>query len=172
MTSLKLIAGDRIPVIIVPAADGGRLDLGQTKGWTLIVVYRGKHCPLCRSYMKQLNDLFDEFWNSDVAVLAVSADTKEKAEAQQHEERWKFPVGYDLSIEQMRALGLYISTPRSPQEADRAFPEPGLFVVNPSGDLQIIDISNAPFARPDLQSVLNGVRFIQQKQYPIRGTLA
>ena len=72
----------------------------------------------------------------------------------------------------MRALGLYISEPRSPRETDRPFPEPALFVVNPQGNIQIIDISNAPFARPDLNAVLKGLKFIQEKQYPIRGMLA
>ncbi len=74
-------------------------------------------------------------------------------------------------MEQMRALGLYISEPRSPQETDRPFAEPGLFVINPEGKLQIIDISNAPFARPDLATVLMGIKLIQEKSYPIRGTL-
>ena len=32
-----------------------------------------------------------------------------------------FPVGYDLSLDQMRKLGLYISTPRSEKETDRRF---------------------------------------------------
>ena len=42
----------------------------------------------------------------------------------------------------------------------------------PQGRLQIIDISNAPFARPDLDGLLNGLKFIQEKDYPIRGTAA
>jgi hypothetical protein len=103
--------------------------------------------------------------------MAISADSKAKAESQAREEGWRFAVGYDLSPAQMRALGLYISEPRSPQETDRPFPEPGLFIVNPHSKVQIIDISNAPFARPDLNSVLKGLKFIQEKQYPIRGTL-
>ena len=41
-----------------------------------------------------------------------------------------------------------------------------------ANNIQIIDISNAPFARPDLNGVLKGLKFIQEKQYPIRGTLA
>ena len=72
----------------------------------------------------------------------------------------------------MRQLGLYISEPRSPQEANRPFAEPGLFVINPQGKIQVVDISNAPFARPELGGVLKGLKFIQEKQYPIRGTLA
>lgn len=67
-------------------------------------------------------------------------------------------------------LGLYISAPRSPNETDRLFPEPGLFVVNPEGKAHIIDVSNAPFARPDLRGVLNGLKFIRERDYPIRGT--
>lgn len=49
-------------------------------------------------------------------------------------------------------------------------PKPGLFVINPEGKVQIVDISNAPFARPDLASILQGVKFVREKQYPIRGT--
>ena len=79
---------------------------------------------------------------------------------------------YGLTIEQMRSLGLYISDPRSPQETDRPFAEPGLFLVNPQGNAQIIDVSNAPFARPDLQMILNGVKTIIEKSYPVRGTHA
>jgi len=33
-------------------------------------------------------------------------------------------------------------------------------------------VSNARFARPDLASLLDGLKFIQDKDYPIRGTLA
>jgi hypothetical protein len=81
-----------------------------------------------------------------------------------------YPVGYALSIDQARELGLYISEPRSSQETDRPFAEPGTFVVNPDGALQIIDISNAPFSRPDPAGLLNGIKVIREKDYPIRGT--
>lgn len=72
----------------------------------------------------------------------------------------------------MRQLGLYISEPRSPQETDRPFSEPGLFVVNPQGLVHIVDVSNAPCVRPDLKGVLNGINFIKERGYPIRGTAA
>ena len=71
----------------------------------------------------------------------------------------------------MQQLGLYISHPRSPQETDRPFAEPGLFLINPAGQAQIIDISNAPFARPDLASIARAAKRIQDMNYPIRGTL-
>lgn len=172
MAPQKLQAGSDMPKLSLPKVGGGEISVGNASKWEMVVVYRGKHCPICRSYLKTLDSLLDEFRDGDTAVVAISADTKEKAETEAKEEGWRFPVGYGLSQDQMRRLGLYISEPRSPQETDRPFPEPGLFVINPEGKIQIIDVSNAPFARPPLDAVLKGIKFIREKQYPIRGTLA
>lgn len=171
-SSTKLTAGQTFPAISVPNLKGGELSPAAESGWRMVVVYRGKHCPLCKRYLKTLDGMLNDFTAAGVTVSAVSADPKEKAEADVKEHGWHFPVGYNLSMEQMRELGLYISAPRSPEETDRPFPEPGLFVINPAGKVQIIDISNAPFSRPDLAGVLAGIKLIQDRQYPIRGTLA
>lgn len=167
----KLQAGSRMPPVSLPMANGSTMDLGGDGRWKMLVVYRGKHCPICRSYLKTLDGLMADFQHADIQVMALSADTKEKAESEVREESWRFPVGYDLTQDQMRHLGLYISEPRSPQETDRPFSEPGLFVVNPEGGIQILDVSNAPFARPALDTVLKGIKFVREKEYPVRGTL-
>jgi len=170
--SSKPAAGAAFPATTVPAVAGGTLALGGQGGWQMIVVYRGKHCPICRRYLGQLETLRGEFAAQEVAIKLVSGDPLEKAQATQAEWGLTLPLGYDLTVEQMRGLGLYISQPRSPAETDRPFPEPGLFVVNPAGQLHIIDIANAPFARPDLKGLLDGIAWIRAKDYPIRGTLA
>jgi peroxiredoxin len=167
---MKLQAGAEFPTLSVPKVGGGNLELGGQPGWKTIVVYRGKHCPLCRKYLKTLEGLLDGFRTAQIDVVAVSADPKEKAESEAREEGWRFPVGYDLALDQMRMLGLYIYDPRSPQETDRPFAEPGLFVVNAEGKVQVIDISNAPYARPDLASLLQGIKLTREKNNPIRGT--
>ncbi len=112
------------------------------------------------------------FFDLKVDVLAVSGDPKEKAERQVKEGHLTMPVAYDLSLDHMSELGLYISHPRSPEETDRPFPEPGLFIVNDKGQAQVIDLSNAPFARPELAMVLHGLEYIRdpEENYPIRGT--
>jgi hypothetical protein len=133
--SRKLTAGAAFPKLAWPTIGGGTLDIAAMPGWRLLAVYRGKHCPLCKRYFKTLDGLLDDFKAAGVAVAAVSADPKEKAEADVAEQAWRFPVGYGLTIEQMRTLGLYISDPRSPQETDRPFAEPGLFLVNPQPPL-------------------------------------
>ena len=166
----KMKAGVEFPPLTMDKVGGGQIKVGQSGAWQMLVVYRGKHCPLCRKYLANLNGLLDDYRSAGVDVVAVSADSKEKAETEKEEEGWRFPVAYGLSPDQMRTLGLYISEPRSPQETDRPFPEPGLFLINPKGKAQIIEISNAPFARADLSGVLGGVKVIQERNYPIRGT--
>lgn len=176
MTSQKLTAGSEYPALTVPQLGGGTLALGtpaDDHDWQLVVVYRGKHCPMCTNYLKELNALLAEFNALGIEVVAVSADTAEKAADHMASVRPDFRLGYDMTIEQMHQLGLYVSHPRSDQETDRPFAEPGIFVINASGKLQVTDISNAPFARPDLKTLLSGLRFIRtpENNYPIRGTL-
>lgn len=165
-----IAAGSPFPALEWEQTDGGTLSPAGMTGWRLLVVYRGAHCPLCRKYLKTLEGLQSDFAEAGVRVAALSSDPKERAVKEASEEGWTFPVGYDLTPEQMRTLGLYVSSPRSPEETDRHFAEPGVFVINPQGATQIVDVSNAPFARPDLEGLLNGLRFIIANDYPIRGT--
>lgn len=170
--STKLASGAAFPDITLPQVGGGELPPATQGGWRMVVVYRGKHCPLCRKYLDTLNQLHGGYRDAGISVMAVSGDPLEKAEAQVSSQGLAFPLGYGMSVAQMHQLGLYVSEPRSPEETDRPFPEPGLFVINPGNQLQVIDVSNAPFARPDLASLLDGLKFILGNDYPIRGTLA
>jgi peroxiredoxin len=175
MTTTKLAAGQTFPDITIAKLGGGEIHLPtptETYDWRMVIVYRGKHCPICTNYLSTMNELLPEFQAIGVDVAAVSADTAEKAQVQMGEVKPDFAVGYGLTIEQMKKLGLYISNPRSAAETDRPFAEPALFVINKKGELQIVDISNAPFARPELNSVLMGLKFIRnpENNYPIRGT--
>lgn len=166
----KLQAGADFPALTLPKVGGGEIKIGGAGRWQILVVYRGQHCPICRKYLKTLDGLLDDYRAAEIDVAVVSGDAREKAEAEAAAEGWHFPTGYGLSLDQMRALGLYISNPRTPPETDRQFSEPGLFVVNPEGKAHVIDVSNAPFARPDLAQVLNGIKYAREKKFPARGT--
>lgn len=175
MTAQKLTAESQFPALTVSKLGGGIMDLGVPANghdWQMIVVYRGKHCPICTRYLGELNDALPELNKLGINLVAVSADPAEKADAQTAPLNLNYNIGHDLSVAQMQELGLYISTPRSEQETDRPFAEPGLFVINTEGKLQVTDISNAPFARPDLNSLKMGLGFIRnpENNYPIRGT--
>ena len=168
-----LAAGTPFPKIDLARLGGGTVTLGDPQGgrdWQLVVIYRGLHCPLCKKYLAQLEEMQGEFHAQGVDVVIASGDTEAKAQAMADECAPTLPMGYDLSIAQMITLGLYVSDPRGPKETDRPFAEPGLFVVNAAGTIQMIDVSNAPFLRPDLDKVLGGITFIRTNDYPIRGT--
>ena len=168
-----LAAGTLFPKTDIAKLGGGTLTLGTPQGgrdWQMVVIYRGLHCPLCKKYLAQLEEMQSAFHEIGVDVVVASGDPESKAQAMVDEKELSLPMGYDLSIGQMQSLGLYISDPRSPKETDRPFAEPGLFVINADSMIQMVDVSNAPFLRPDLQSVLNGITFIRNNDYPIRGT--
>ncbi len=172
MYSDKLKAGAPFPEFTIPLVDGGEATVGGSSDegrWALIVIYRGLHCPLCAQYLEKLQSIQADFAAQDTDVIAISGDGLEKAKSQVEKGNLNIPIGYDLSVEQMKKLGLYVSDPRSPEETDQPFPEPGLFLVRPDGNVQIIDISNAPFSRPDLTMILRGITFAREKNYPIRG---
>ena len=169
--SSKLHPGSVFPQMEWPKLGGGQISLGGTGGWRVLIIYRGKHCFLCKTYLEKLNGNLSGFNEIGASVFVVSADPEEKAKVDVTEFGWKFPVGFDLSVDQMHKLGLYISNPQSPVETDRPFAEPGIFVLNPEGELQIVDISNAPFMRPEVETLPRWIKLIQEKSYPIRGTL-
>jgi len=170
----KLHAGVAFPNLKVKLQSGDAVELGApTEGhdWKMVVVYRGKHCPLCTRYLNQLEVVKSALADIGVDLIAVSGDSKEQLESHLEHLDVSFPLAFGLTVEQMEELGLYISDPRSPQETDHPFAEPGLFVINAEGNIQVIDISNNPFVRPELQSLVSGLAWIRNpdNNYPIRG---
>lgn len=170
MTSQKLAAGKPFPELNLNLLSGQKTSISQPSDkfdWKLVVIYRGRHCPLCTRYLAELNDLLDGFNKLGVDVVAVSSDNKKKAVEHLEKINPRYDVAYGLSVEQMLELGLYVSSPQNGTNVDAAFSEPGLFVIDENQNLKLVDISNVPFARPDLQSILNGLRFFRGMTEPV-----
>lgn len=171
--STKLTSGGTLPAFTLPLVDGGEVTLGKTStpdAWQIVIIYRGLHCPLCNKYLKRLEELREGFAKVKAELVVVSGDPLEKARSMVADNGLGFPLAYDLSVPQMRELGLYISDPRSPEETDRPFAEPATFAINSQGRLHLIEISNTPFNRADFAELLDTVEWVQENDYPIRGT--
>lgn len=168
----KFEAGGRFPAYAWPSVRGGKVTPGAGVDWRMLVIYRGAHCPLCVKYLHELSRLEEGFLTAGIRVWALSADPLDRAIEQAEREGWRIPILAELQEDQMRTLGTYISAPRSADETDRNFAEPATFVINPKGMVQIVDLSNAPFARPNPQTLLEGIKFVMEADYPIRGTVA
>lgn len=175
MSHSAIAAGSQFPSLLVKDLDGAEVDLSKISeqaDWKMVVVYRGKHCPLCTKYLNLLETYKERITANGVEIVAVSADSKEQLEMHLADLKISFPIYYGLSIEQMQALGLYLSNPRTEKETDHVFAEPGLFVINEKGEVQVLDISNGPLARPEIDVLAGGLEFIKapENDYPIRGT--
>ncbi len=170
-TTRKLHPGQPFAPVTFKQLDGGDITFGAAGGWQALFVIRGQHCPICKSYLSEIEQRREALAAIGVSVAAVSADSEAHARITAEAAKVKFPLLYGMDEAAMHRLGLYVSEPRSAQETDHRFPEPALFVVNPEGVLHLVDIANAPFLRPDLDRLVRGLGFIIEKAYPIRGAV-
>lgn len=167
----KLMPDTQAPALSVPLVGGGTWTLAEQtpKNFTMVVFYRGLHCPVCKSYIGKLDELVGTFADVGVDAIAVSMDTQERAEKTKAD--WGLStvrLGYGLSEADARTWGLYVSKAIKEAEAE-IFCEPGLFWVRPDGRLYLIDVSNMPWARPDLAFLASKVSFAVENGYPARG---
>ena len=170
MPTPKPVPGTILAPMALPQVGGGTITVGGSReNWSLLVVYRGKHCPRCKRFLNKLQAVHND-WTALMDVTVVSADTAEKAAADIAEFGWEFDLCHGLTEPQMRALGLYVSDPLSEAETEARFAEPGAFALKPDGTLMLVDISNGPAARPDLEELLDGMRFNIENDRPVRGT--
>ena len=169
-TTRKLHPGQPFTPVTFRQLSGGEFVFGTPGTWQALFVIRGQHCPICKAYLGEIEKRRAAFAELGLSLAAVSADSEEQTRLTTEAARPGFPLLYGMDETTMHALGLYVSEPRSDQETDHRFPEPALFVVNPEGALQLVDVANAPFLRPDLDRLLGGLRFVMEKGYPIRGT--
>ena len=176
MTPQVLLPRHPVPALNVALAGGGRYVLGADPGerFDLVVFYRGLHCPLCVTYLKELERLLPEFDKRGVRVVAVSSDDAGRAAAMGEQLReGALAIGYGLSLKSARQWGLFISPSRGKTSAGieepPLFSEPGLFLVRPDGTLYYGAVQTMPFARPSFKDLLLAIDFAIDKDYPARG---
>lgn len=160
-----------VPSLEISLTDGTvwKLSERKPKNFTMIVFYRGLHCPICKVYMRELNNKMSELSARGVEVIGISSDTKERA--LQAREQWgltQLAIGYGLPIAKAREWGLFISKAIKENESAE-FSEPGLFLVKPDGTLYAASINTMPFARPHFDEVLGAIDFVVKNNYPARG---
>jgi peroxiredoxin len=152
---MSLMPRTPVPALSLETVGGGRVTLSEVapEQFTMVVFYRGYHCPVCRKYVTELDGLLDEFTKRGVSIIVASSDPKERAEKTTQEWRLqRVALAYGLPLDEARAWGLYISTSRGKTslgiEEPAMFSEPGLYLVRPDGTLYWGNVSTMPFARP------------------------
>lgn len=172
----RILPRQPLPELSVPTVSGSSWSLAgaQPERFSLIVFYRGVHCPICTTYISELNRQVDEFATRGVEAIAISSDGEERA--RKARDQWgldRLTVGHSLSIGTARAWGLYISSGRGMTstgvEEPALFNEPGVFLARPDHTLYWAQVQSMPFARPHFREILAAVDFAIAKNYPARG---
>lgn len=171
-----LIPRQAVPVLAVDTVAHGRFELATATPahFTMIVFYRGLHCPICAKYLMELERLVPEFEKRGVEVVAISSDDAARGAAMAEKiKAGGLRIGHGLSLDSARAWGLYISESRGTTsigiEEPAHFSEPGLFLVGADGTLYYGSTQTMPFARPNFADLLGALDFTIPINYPARG---
>ncbi len=171
-----LIPRQKTPDLQVQTLEHGTFDLSseQSERGTVVCFYRGLHCPICATYLKELEKQVPEFAARGVNVIALSSDNEERAQAMAEKiNAQNLRIGYGLDLNKAREWGLYISTSRGKTsigiEEPKLFSEPGLFLITPEQTLYYGSVQTMPFVRPHFSELLGALDFAIKNSYPARG---
>jgi peroxiredoxin len=115
------------PSLTVDTVHGREWSLSEREQWTMIVFYRGLHCPVCQAYLRQMDRHVDEFREIGVELSAVhsgeertmNSDTSRHATENEALDCWShglahliFAYGVDRALELAAASVLDIADNR------------------------------------------------------------
>jgi peroxiredoxin len=161
-----------VPPLRVPTLEGAAFDVAAPRAtrFVLVAMYRGLHCPICKAYLRELDQRLPDLAARRTSAIAISVNGEGDARAAR--DGWRIaslPIGYDLSIETGRQWGLYVSRGRPGTTEPAMFCEPGFFIVESDATLYWAATASMPFARPRVDDVLHALDAIVERGYPARG---
>ncbi len=171
-----LTPSQSVPSLELPTLKHGAFSLAaqSPQNFSLVLFFRGLHCPLCVKHLKELGALLPELNQRGVEVIAISTD--DQARASEMADKVDVPdlkFGYALPLATARAWGLYLSKgigkTSAGVEEPKLFAEPGVFLVRPDQTLYYGAVQTMPFARPSFSDLLMAIDFAIGKNYPARG---
>ncbi|MEM1131691.1 MAG: peroxiredoxin-like family protein [Pseudomonadota bacterium] len=167
----QLLPTQAVPELSVATVQGETYTLSDSdaENFTLVLFYRGLHCPICRAQLSDLQRKLPDLEQRGIKAVAISMDSEERAK--ETAEKWRIDaltLGYGLTEEQARSFGLYLSDGINDGEPQR-FSEPGLFLVRPDGTLYFGSVQTMPFTRPPLGELIQGIDYALEHGYPARG---
>lgn len=168
---MKILPRTQTPDLTVETVDRGPWKLSEQKpqNFTLLIVYRGHHCPLCKRQLQEYDRFAGDFAKLGVELFAVSSNDRELAERAVREwEIENLSVGYGLSLEEAKDWGMFVSSAAKDTEPAQ-FTEPGLFIIRPDRTLYASSIQTMPFSRAAARQLLGTLEFVIEKDYPARG---
>ena len=159
------------PELSVELLSGGTFVLADQapERFTMVVFFRGLHCPVCRVQLRELDRRLGELTERGVGVVAISGETRDRTS--QLKDQWRLErlaLAYGLTEAQMRNWDLFVS--RGVDDSEPAvFNEPGLFLIAPDASVYYGSLLSMPVGRPRLDDLLGGIDYWAAHDYPARG---
>jgi peroxiredoxin len=166
-----VVPRDPAPELEFELVGGGRWRLSdqRPRTFTMVLFYRGLHCPKCQAQLRELDRRLDEFAERGIEVVAVSGDSAERAHRTRDDwELERLRVGFGIEERTMRRWGLFVSGAIKDGEPAR-FNEPGLFLIDPDGTTFYAALTSAPWGRPPFDDILGGIDYTVENDAPARG---
>ena len=174
--TMALLPTETAPELALALVGGGTTDdlkLGtEADGrFSLVVFYRGLHCPICRKQLGEIDKRIEDLTATGIGrAVAIPMETEEPSGRIVHQ--WhlaNLPVAYGLSEEAARAWG-WGSESLAHDQGRRAGPLQRTGHLHPGRGPDVVLVQHRDHAlRPALDDVVAGVRYAQEHDYPTRG---
>ena len=103
--------------------------------------------------MAGIQDIYDEYRDADVRVVALSADGREGAREMEEDEGLDFPVLYGLDCKDVRdRFGIYIE-----KRTEKTHLQPAQFILDPDGTVRLASYSSGKVGRLDAREALDEI---------------
>ncbi|MEA1870926.1 MAG: TlpA disulfide reductase family protein, partial [Candidatus Bipolaricaulota bacterium] len=73
-----IIVGTAAPDFTAHTTDGGEITLFDFRGSVVLLEFWGAWCPPCKASMPHLQDLYDQYAESGLVIIAVSTDVQKQ----------------------------------------------------------------------------------------------
>jgi peroxiredoxin len=171
---VRIIPGEMLPALDARLLSGERWTIASEtpERLALLAFYRGIFCPICRTWVADLDQMAPEFAKRGISTVVLSADEKEGAEkAVKDWDLKNLRVAYGVNLADARRAGLYVSEGRGLNAASglkesRLFTEPALLLVKPDGELYAAWVQSTPFARVHVAEILTAADNYIAKDIP------
>jgi peroxiredoxin len=161
----RLEPGDCFPPLRGLRAGGGtEFDVSDhVRGWwSIVLLYRGDWCAYCRTQLSSFQRRMAELERREVRVVAISADTKDDAEAMVERSRLSIPVLYGINPGRLAvSLGAYVS-----HDARGRYVNSTAFILDPRGRVALAVYSSGAVGRLIPDDAIKLIGALQQEPTP------
>lgn len=152
---MRLSDGDLFPYIEASHVDGGtmKLPVEVESRWAVLLFYRGDWCPYCRRQLSSFQEKYGAFEEEAVAVVALTADSREDAGRTRDKHGLAFPVLFGLDPPAVRDLtGAFL-------DADESYVQATSFILRPDSRVALGIYSTGAVGRLEAADALGFIRY-------------